>query len=323
MLGGIDKDNLTQTIVDKLINYKPADQILIVLSKNAEHISKLKSQYKGEDNVKLFISPEAPNNIANLMFKCDLAIGASGTTSWERCAMGLPSVAALEADNQRDIAKNLENSGASLCITKQDISAELINKLEVFRNDLSIYQNAVNASLKVCDNLGTERVSKALENINNIQIRTAEPDDIDLYYQWANDESVRKNSLNKDSIPYKDHQKWFEQKINSTNSILYIGQHKNINIGQVRFEQESKHHFSVHISVAPEFQGKGYGYYLLGKAIRSLQSLQPDKFTIAAIIIDTNHASKHCFEMNKFTFSKHVLLNNLSCSEYLWGSNSE
>ena len=40
--------------------------------------------------------------MAKLMAEADLAIGAGGTTTWERCCLGLPAVLLIVADNQRE-----------------------------------------------------------------------------------------------------------------------------------------------------------------------------------------------------------------------------
>lgn len=52
--------------------------------------------------------------IADLMDTADLAIGAGGASSWERCIVGLPTVALVMADNQRIIAEELETHGAAV-----------------------------------------------------------------------------------------------------------------------------------------------------------------------------------------------------------------
>ena len=46
-----------------------------------------------------------------------------------------------------------------------------------------------------------------------LNFRNAKIDDIKLYYSWANDESVRKQSFNSKKIYFEVHQKWFESKI--------------------------------------------------------------------------------------------------------------
>lgn len=51
-------------------------------------------------------------DVASLMARADLAIGGCGTTSWERCCLGLPSICLTLAANQRRIAEGLAARGA-------------------------------------------------------------------------------------------------------------------------------------------------------------------------------------------------------------------
>lgn len=50
-------------------------------------------------------------HLADLMAAADLAIGAGGTTTWERCCLGLPSLVVSLADNQRQICEALASRG--------------------------------------------------------------------------------------------------------------------------------------------------------------------------------------------------------------------
>lgn len=52
------------------------------------------------------------DNMALLMVNADLAIGAGGSTMWERCYLGLPSITVVIADNQIEIAKTVAAQGA-------------------------------------------------------------------------------------------------------------------------------------------------------------------------------------------------------------------
>ncbi|WP_027963781.1 UDP-2,4-diacetamido-2,4,6-trideoxy-beta-L-altropyranose hydrolase [Halalkalibacillus halophilus] len=69
--------------------------------------------------------------IAKLMFQADLAIGAGGSTTWERCFMGLPSLTIETADNQSEILSLLsergviEHLGKSEDVKPMDITARL------------------------------------------------------------------------------------------------------------------------------------------------------------------------------------------------------
>ena len=42
-------------------------------------------------------------NMAKIMNKADLAIGAGGIITWERCCLGLPSVVSIVSKNQEDM----------------------------------------------------------------------------------------------------------------------------------------------------------------------------------------------------------------------------
>jgi UDP-2,4-diacetamido-2,4,6-trideoxy-beta-L-altropyranose hydrolase len=56
------------------------------------------------------------NAMAQLMADSDLCIGAAGSTSWERCCMGLPTLMLVLAANQQDAALALSEMGAAHCI---------------------------------------------------------------------------------------------------------------------------------------------------------------------------------------------------------------
>ncbi|SHN07374.1 UDP-2,4-diacetamido-2,4,6-trideoxy-beta-L-altropyranose hydrolase [Gracilibacillus kekensis] len=51
------------------------------------------------------------NRMATLMTNADLAIGAGGTTTWERCYLQLPALTIETARNQRDILHYLDSIG--------------------------------------------------------------------------------------------------------------------------------------------------------------------------------------------------------------------
>lgn len=50
-------------------------------------------------------------SLAPLMLEADLAIGAGGSTSWERCCLGLPTLVVPLSENQRPIARGLHAGG--------------------------------------------------------------------------------------------------------------------------------------------------------------------------------------------------------------------
>lgn len=53
------------------------------------------------------------DNMAQLMADADLAIGAGGSTTWERCFLGLPSITLVIAQNQLEASRNVAALGAT------------------------------------------------------------------------------------------------------------------------------------------------------------------------------------------------------------------
>ena len=70
-----------------------------------------------------------------------------------------------------------------------------------------------------------------------LTLRKAKEDDCDLLYRWANDPKVRKNSFNKEKIDYEEHKKWFENKLNSDKSYMFILKDE-VPLGQIRIDIE-------------------------------------------------------------------------------------
>ena len=79
------------------------------------------------------------------MLKADLAIGACGTTSWERCCLGLYSIVITTAENQKPVAQELHKQGLVRwlghfdTITNNIIFDELRNLID---QDLEVWSNA-------------------------------------------------------------------------------------------------------------------------------------------------------------------------------------
>lgn len=55
-----------------------------------------------------------PRNLAELMSRADLGVGAAGGTAWERCCLFLPSVIIAVAANQNAIAEGIAGRGAAV-----------------------------------------------------------------------------------------------------------------------------------------------------------------------------------------------------------------
>jgi UDP-2,4-diacetamido-2,4,6-trideoxy-beta-L-altropyranose hydrolase len=80
----------------------------VVVAPSSPHVGALRSIADGCDRVR--IHSNSPT-LAHLMARADLAIGAAGTTSWERLCLGLPALVVTMAEHQRAVAEQLEKRG--------------------------------------------------------------------------------------------------------------------------------------------------------------------------------------------------------------------
>lgn len=104
------------------------------------------------------------SHVGALMAAADLAVGATGSTSWERCCVGLPTVVITSADNQVPIARGLEARGAVLNLgdaqaVTRDGLAEAIASLGA---DSSRLEAMSRAAWSVADGRGASRVEEAM-----------------------------------------------------------------------------------------------------------------------------------------------------------------
>ena len=162
-MGGVDKDNATGRVLEALCACTlPANlEIDVVMGGNAPWLQAVKDQ-----TVTMpwptQVSVDVPD-MARRMVEADLAIGAAGSTSWERCCLGLPTVSLITAENQRNSAVALERTGAIR-------TAEITNKcrnisLEVqrFVDSPELLKRTSILASEITDGFGGERVRKYLE----------------------------------------------------------------------------------------------------------------------------------------------------------------
>ena len=162
-LGGVDKNNVTCLVLKAIrtfniaINYN----ITVVMGRHAPWIKSVLTVAKRMPCVtEVLVGVE---NIAEIMAESDLAIGAAGSSTWERCCLGLPTIAVITAENQEMISLKLNIYGAVLAISilEKDFSSQL-NSAFIRLSDPVILQQISSISATVTDGFGARRIGAVI-----------------------------------------------------------------------------------------------------------------------------------------------------------------
>lgn len=111
----------------------PEIEINVVVGESNPKRYEIEQMCKGMSNVKFYCQV---SNMADLMWKADLAIGAGGSTTWERCLLGLPTIVVIIADNQREVTQAVAKHGSVIYlgehfdVDKKQIQQCILNSLE-------------------------------------------------------------------------------------------------------------------------------------------------------------------------------------------------
>lgn len=161
-LGGVDKDNITSEILQALQVNQLADHcaITVVMGSTSPSVAAVQQQaavMRWPTAVKI-----AVDNMAELMANSDLAIGAAGSTSWERCCLGLPTIMLVLADNQRAIAQALEEAGAAVLLDLAELKAQPLVLGESIAFVASKMSEMSRVASSMTDGLGAARLARML-----------------------------------------------------------------------------------------------------------------------------------------------------------------
>lgn len=158
-LGLTDLDGVTSRVLER-VRLKVTDQgIDVVLGPDAPSLPGLSRLARRDTRLALHV--DTPH-MARLTAEADIAVGAAGSSVWERCVLGLPSVIVVLADNQRAVAQALAERGAALMIeaNQPDFDAALDRALMRLLNDVALRRQLAEQSAQVCDGLGAGRIAE-------------------------------------------------------------------------------------------------------------------------------------------------------------------
>ena len=160
-LGGVDAGNFTGRAIDALSVIDLSDLHVDVVI-GTQH--PCREQIAAACTQRDFNCHIQTDEMAALMEAADLAIGAGGSASWERCCLGLPALVVALADNQINIANTLDFFGACIYVGTTEVAS-----LEIMQNAIASLFNMESKILKLStnayslvDGLGVDRVCREM-----------------------------------------------------------------------------------------------------------------------------------------------------------------
>lgn len=181
-------------------------------------------------------------DMAALMAEADIAISAAGSTLWELCCVGVPTIAVITADNQRHSAAATEQAGASLVIDSVPLLPVRLPSLLGLMQAPSTLAQMQRAAAGVTDGLGCARVAAELKQraddanaARATQLRAMDRADLDKVRAWRNHPEVRRWMHTTREIRADEHESWFEKSSRDPAQRLLIAEEDGVPTGFVRF----------------------------------------------------------------------------------------
>jgi len=240
-MGGVDVDNITESILDELkrCNLPNNLKIIIVMGSLAPHLESVKSKalalpYKIEIKVDV-------GNMAEIMANSDVAIGAAGSTTWERCCLGLPTIQIVTAKNQQFLAETL----ARYNVVKLARKTKDVN---YFLKKSSEWMRGVSSSAEeVCNGMGGYKVFNRMTNYKTTLKKFGEVDlcnyvnlnesDKIFTLNMRNHPEVRKWMYNQDKISEKSHFEFIKNLEYDVKKRYFLVKQEDSVIGSINFSE--------------------------------------------------------------------------------------
>ena len=157
-LGLTDLDGITGRVVDLMLPITGDATLDVVLGSGAPSLHRLRGLAIHEPRLVLHVDSQ---DMPRLTLDADLAVGAGGSTSWERCVLALPTLLLVLAANQREASQALVEADAVVALDVADraFDTAFVAELRRLLDDPLLRDRLSSASAAVCDGRGAARVA--------------------------------------------------------------------------------------------------------------------------------------------------------------------
>lgn len=159
-LGMTDVGGITGRVVALLAPMLGDITLDLVVGSAAPSLSALRSLAAEDPRLVLHVDAQ---DMPHRVLEADLAIGAGGSTTWERCVLALPALTLILADNQIAAAHALEAAGVTPCLdlNAADFETAFVALAQSLITDADRRAALSASSATVCDGRGADRVAEA------------------------------------------------------------------------------------------------------------------------------------------------------------------
>jgi UDP-2,4-diacetamido-2,4,6-trideoxy-beta-L-altropyranose hydrolase len=177
-MGGMDEQNVTSMVL-QAFQMEPIESLIepgqlrihTVIGSSNPHLSqvvRICRQITSRERIQAKLHVQV-DDMAGLMSQMDFAVAAGGTNTWERCCLGLPTAVVTVAENQVQVARDLDSAGVSCFIGQHDqLNSKLLATAladQWVHRDRRITMRQ--RSLELVDGGGTTRVSERILSDRN------------------------------------------------------------------------------------------------------------------------------------------------------------
>ncbi len=221
-LGGVEPGPVIDRIVAGLAESGVVETIEVVLGMEGEAAERLRA-------TRFAVPVEVAVNVrdmADRLARADLAVGAGGSSAWERCALGLPTLMVTAYENQRQVARGLAEAGAVLPLGWHDaVTAESVAQaVRGLAADPDAVAELSRRALALCDGRGAERTWLASDHEHSaagrVTLRLAEPSDAALLYDWQSAPETRRYAKQATIPTREEHEAWFARRQGDPDSLI-------------------------------------------------------------------------------------------------------
>lgn len=298
-LGGVDPDNATQDVLEALARSELPSRcrIDVVMGGNSPHINAVRT-CAAASRFDVGVAVDVAD-MGSRMLAADLAIGAAGTTAWERACMGLPSLLISIAENQLGVAAALNKAGAALDLGAQWKAGwqdRLMGRLAAVSAPDRLAEMSEACSALV-DGAGTARVVNAL-TAPGLSLRPCRLDDAEKVWLWREADGAARFYRSGAPTPWETHKNWFEAALRDTRYALFMVEENGHSVAHLRFDLPDSGVPEIGLAIETGRKHTGLGLRTVAQAVSHARAMTWPG--LSAEVHEANVASARVFERNGF-----------------------